>query len=146
MTRDEFIAEYHKVSARAVQLSKKARREGLLALEEEIIHEKSTGRDILEFGLRFVVDGTDRSIIEKILSNIVQQEKDKYSRLLMEIKKETVLSLSEGINHYYIALILNSLTGITLTDDPIFKDIEGADEQGAFSDDEINKLLKRGHK
>jgi hypothetical protein len=75
------------------------------------------------------------------LSNIVRQEEDKYSRLLMEIKKEIVLSLSEGINRYYIALILNSLTDITLTDDPIFKDIEGADEQGSFSEDEINKLL-----
>jgi flagellar motor component MotA len=142
MTRDEFIAEYHKVSARAIHFSEKARREGLLALEEDIINESSIGRDILRIGLRLVVDGTDRDIIEKILINIIQQEEDKYTRLLMEIKKETVLSIWEGLNPRNIALILNSLTDISYTDDPIFQKYkEEEDEHGVFSEDEIKKLL-----
>jgi flagellar motor component MotA len=33
LTREEFIVEYHIVAARALQLSEKARKQGLLSLE-----------------------------------------------------------------------------------------------------------------
>jgi flagellar motor component MotA len=141
MTRDEFIAEYHKVSAKAIQLSKKARNEGLLAMEELINQEKLKKRDILEYGLRFVIDGTDESIIEKILSNIIQQEEDKYTRILMEIKKESVLSIQAGDNPRIIICKLNSLTDLTLTDDPNFQESGEEDEKGALTDDEIDGLI-----
>jgi flagellar motor component MotA len=142
MTRDEFIAEYYKVSVRATQLSEKARREGLLALEEMIDSEKVCQRDILEYGLRFVVDGLDGRVINEILSNIIKQEEDKYSRLLMEIKAETVLSVQAGDNPLIIAYKLNSLTDTTLTDDPVIKKyLEEEDDKGTFSKDEIDTLI-----
>jgi len=141
MTRDEFIAEYRKVSARAIMLSEKARREGLLALEEVLDFEKLNRRDILEYGLRFVIDGTDAEVIRSILSNIVRQEEDKYTRLLMEIKEEAALSIQEGENPRILAYKLNSFTDIALTDDPIIQKLMNEDEKGKFSEDELNTLF-----
>jgi flagellar motor component MotA len=142
MTRDEFIAEYYKVSARAVQLSEKARREGLLTLEEMIDSEKIYQRDIFEFGLRVVIDGTDSQIINDILSNIINQEEDKYTKKLMEIKKEAVLLIQAGDNPRIISYKLNSLTDITFKDDPIIKKYNYLlDDKGKLSKDEIEILI-----
>jgi flagellar motor switch protein FliG len=142
MTRDEFNAEYYKVSARAFQLSEKARREGLLALEEEVDSDKLNQRDIFEYGLRFVVDGTDASIIRDLLENIIEQEEDKYTRRLMVIKLEAALSIHAGDNPRITAYKLNTYTDLTLTDDPIIQKIMNEeDDKGKFSEDEIDALI-----
>jgi flagellar motor component MotA len=96
MTRDEFEKEYTKIAWQALQLSMKGRREGLLALEEEL---KNIDEWIFKFGLRLVVDGTDKEIVDQILSNKIKQEKDEYTALLKTIQKEAVLMLQEGLNH-----------------------------------------------
>jgi len=142
MTYDEFITEYHSVSAYALQLSKKARKEGLLALEEMINHEKVMQRDILEYGLRFVVDGTDAVVIRDILSYIIEQEEDKYTRKLMEIKAETVLSVQAGDNTNILAHKLNSFTKLSLEDDPIMREIMKENDKGKLSPDEINAFVE----
>ena len=142
MTHDEFISEYYKVSERAIFLSEKARREGLLALEDEINSEKENRRDIFEYGLRFVIDGTDASIIRDLLENIINQEEDKYTHLLMELKKEAVLLLQSGENIRIIAYKLNSFTDICLTDDLIIKKyMNEENDKGKLSEDEINALI-----
>jgi len=143
MTHDEFIAEYNKISDRAVMLSEKTRREGLLALEELIDLEKANQRDILEYGLRFSIDGTDAAVIRDILSNIIKQEEDKYKRLIMEIKLEAVLSIQAGENPRIIAFKLNSYTDLTLTDDQIISKFDDImkDEKGALSENEIDAIL-----
>jgi flagellar motor component MotA len=143
MTRDEFIAEYYKVSARATYLSKKARSEGLLAIEDEIDSDRENQRDILEYGFRFMVDGTDASIIRDLLENVIRQEEDKYARRLMELKKEAVLSIQTGENPRITAFKLNSLTDLALMDDPIIrKIIDEEDYKGKFSEDEIDALIE----
>jgi flagellar motor component MotA len=149
MTHDEFIAEYQKVSARVMLLSEKARREGLLALEDSIDFVKADRRDILEYGLRFVVDGTDAKVIKDILSRIIGQEEDKYTRRLMDIKAEAVLSIQAGDNPRIIASKLNAFTDFTLKDDPLIQKLKNEEDDkgpssigGALSNDEINALLK----
>jgi flagellar motor component MotA len=149
MTHDEFIAEYQKVSARAMELSEKARREGLLALEDSIDFGKADQRDIFEYGLRFVVDGTDAGIIKGILSRIIEQEEDKYTRRLMDIKAEAVLLIQAGDNPRIIASKLNAFTDFTLKDDPLIQKLKNEEDDkgtlstnGALSNDEINALLK----
>jgi len=142
MTHDEFITEYYKVSARAIFLSKKARKEGLLAMEDVIDIDKLNRRDIFEYGLKFVVDGTDVTITRDLLENIIKQEEDKYARLLMEIKLEAVISIQTGDNSRITVLKLNSLTNLTLKDDPVVrKYIAEMDDTGKFSDDEIDALI-----
>jgi flagellar motor component MotA len=143
MTREEFIAEYHKVSSRINQLSRSAKIEGLLVLEELIDFEKVNQRDILEYGIRLVVDGIDDSILDRLLSLIIEQEEDKYIRRLMEIKKEAVLQLQAGLNPRVIAYLLNAFTDIKLTDDPIiqkYKD-EDDDEEKCFKEEIIDAII-----
>jgi flagellar motor component MotA len=96
----------------------------------------------MEYGLRFVVDGTDASIIRDILSLIIKQEEDKYTRLLMELKMEAVLSIQCGDNTRIIAYKLNAFTDITLTDDPVYqKFMDERDDKGKYSKEEINTLI-----
>jgi len=143
MTYDEFIAEYYKVSAKAVKLSDKARKEGILALEDEIDSDKIDLRDVFELGLRFIVDGTDREVVKDILSNFIMHEEDKYTRLIMDIKVAAVLSILDGENIYITACRLNSYTNIAFKDDPVFKKfMDESDERGTLSDFEIDTLIK----
>ena len=116
MNRDEFIEDWFNNLERALYLSKKAYREGLLALEEELENLENEKSDILKIGLELVIDGTEHEIIEKILSNIVNREKDEYLYLLKTIKKETVLMIQQRINTITIALVLNSYSDIPLND------------------------------
>jgi len=145
MTRDKFIAEYRKVSERAIMYSEKARREGLLSLEDMIDSEEVNKRDILEYGLRFVVDGTDAVVIKEILENIIQQEKDKYARLIMQIKAKAVLAIQAGESPWLLAHTLNSFTDMSLSDDPIIQkwheEEEEENDKGTYSEDELDALI-----
>jgi flagellar motor component MotA len=144
MTRDDFIAEYCKVSSKVVEFSEKSRREGLLVLEDVIDFEKINQRDILEYGLRFVIDGTDPDTIKEILSLIIEQEDDKYARRLMELKKTAVLSIQAGDNPRILAYKLNAFTDLILTDDPIIQKInDDENDKGKFTEEEINVIIER---
>jgi flagellar motor component MotA len=124
MNRNEFIETYANVVQRALNFAEKARREGLLALEDEISNERIEDRDILEYGLHFVVDGIEKELIEKILSNIVKQEKDEDVKILKTIQKEAVLAIQDGMHPRLIYHLLNSYTDITIKEDDIKKTIE----------------------
>jgi flagellar motor component MotA len=119
MTRDEFIEKYYDIAGRALTFSEKARREGLLALENKLDQEKIDERDVFEYGIRFAVDGDDKEIIEKILSNIIEQEKDEYVHSLKTIQKEAVLMIQGGVSPRSLYAVLNSYTDITLKEDKI---------------------------
>ena len=117
MNRDEFVKEYYGIARRAMEFSEKARREGLLALEEKFDHEKINNRDVFEYGIRFVIDGTDQGLVDKILSNIVNQEKDENMRTLKTIQKEAVLRIQDGMNPRQLFALINSYTDISLRED-----------------------------
>ena len=120
MSQSDFKKAFYKILKRTVFYSEKARREGLLALEEFIDSKKADQRDIFEYGLRFVIDGTDKELIDQILTNIVDQDKDDFSKTLKKIQKEAVLSIQRGDNPGILASLLNSYTDIPLSD-PEFK-------------------------
>ena len=122
MTYDEYESDFYAILRRAMNFAEKARREGLLVLEEELDSEKADKRDIFEYGMRFVIDGTDKELIDKILSNIVNQEKDEFSKTLKNIQKEAVLSIQNGDNPMVLIAVLNSYTGIPLND-PQFRKV-----------------------
>ena len=117
MNRNEFITQYTAFANQALALAQKARREGLLALEDSIDQKKADERDIFEYGLRFVIDGYDPAIIEKILGNIINQEKDEYARILKTMQMEAALGVQQGIAPGVLHYILNSFTDISLSDD-----------------------------
>jgi len=117
MNRTEFVEKYNNIVGKALESAEKARREGILALEDVLDKEKIDGRDIFEYGLRFFVDGTDRSYIDEILSNIINQEKDEQLRTLMNIQKRAVLCIQAGDNPRLTYALLNSLADIPLNED-----------------------------
>jgi flagellar motor component MotA len=122
MNRTEFVEEYQNIVKKVFQCSNKARREGLLALEDGFLdHEKADARDIFEYGLRFAIDGIDSEIIDGILSNIIDQEKDEYMCIFKNIQKEAVLSLQAGDNFRITFAKLNSFTDISLNEDEMYK-------------------------
>ena len=121
MNRDEFVKRYYKVAERALVLAQKAWKEGLLELEDDIDREKEEERDIFEYGLRFIVDGTDNDIVNGILSNIIRHEKDEYMILLKNIQKEAILSIQYGMTPTIIHAMLNSYTDLSLKDDEVRK-------------------------
>ena len=121
MNHAEFVESYVAMLGKILDCAEKARREGILALEEGLNQEKADKREIFEYGMGFVVDGTDSVLIEKILSNIIAQEKDEYSRILKTIQKEAVLAIQEGLNPRILIHVLTSYTDIPLNDERIKK-------------------------
>jgi len=108
MTSEQFETEYNKIFERAMMLSDKTRREGLLSLDDCIDEELLRQRDIMELGLRLTYDGTDLTIIDNILTNIINQETDKEKKLLKTVQKNAVLMIHQGYSRGIFALSLNS--------------------------------------
>ena len=102
-------------------------------------HEKVEQRDIFEYGIQYVVDGTDYIRIDAILSNIISHEKDHCARLLMIIKKEPALQIQMGAHPRTMAGVLNSYTDLRLKDDKVYqKELgEWEDEIKSFRQDLI---------
>jgi flagellar motor component MotA len=121
MTHEEFVKNYNEIVERALKFNEKARREGLLSLEDDADMEKINDRDIFEYGMQLAIDGTDLQIIDGILSNIINQEKDEYICILKNIQKEAVLSLQAGDNPRILYLKMNSLSDIKFKDDKMRK-------------------------
>ena len=121
MNRDDFLTQYYEITSKAIDYAERARREGLLALEDELDEDKVNSRDILEYGIRFVVDGTDANLIYHILTNIIAQEKDEQIILLKNIQREAVMQIQTGINPRMLYYVLNSHVDLALNEDKFIK-------------------------
>ena len=124
MNREEFNKAFFEFCRQVIEYGKKSRNRGLLALEEDLYleNEQYLQRDIFWYGMRFVIDGTDREIIEKILSNIINQEEGGYQKTLMKIKKEAIISIREEDNPRIMMEKVNSYTDLSW-DDPIMQEL-----------------------
>jgi flagellar motor component MotA len=94
MTKEEFKAESDAIKARTAAMAEVNRKGGIFALSGEIDKEKYYKRDIFEFGLVLVTDGTASEIIDKLLTNIVNLETDEDKKTLADMKKKAVLAIS----------------------------------------------------
>jgi len=117
MTKDEFETAYHDFLDTALALALRAMREGILALSGEVDEEKAGQRDILHYTLQYVVDCTANELIDKIITNIIAQEKDEYTRILKTIQKEAVLHIQQGFNPRLLHRVLNSYTDLPIRDE-----------------------------
>ena len=117
MNKDAFIESYLDFLPLALNLAAKARKESLLGLDKDIDQEKADNRDIFHYGLRFAVDGISEAIINTILSNIIEQDTNEYSRRFKTMQKETVLWLQAGVNPEILHYVLNSYTDIPIKDE-----------------------------
>jgi len=117
MDRKKFLEKYAEIVGLAAQFAEIARREGMLSLEDKLEDMPAEGdRDIFKYGIRFAVDGTDASLIDKILTNIVNQEKDQDMRVLKTLQKEAVIMIQQGYNVNLMMAMLNSYTDISLAE------------------------------
>jgi len=105
-TRDGFAQEAARAIRRLVGFAEKARKEGLLALEDEL---DDLDDIFMKVGLRLMVDGTDGDIIDDILSTIIDNEPDEDARRLKLIKKEVILDIQRGKNTRLLVLNATAL-------------------------------------
>lgn len=91
---------------RTAKLSEIARREGILALEKYLDHDKIAARDVFEYGLPLVIDGYENKYIDTVLTNLVEHESDPVQKNIALAKKDAVLSIHAGENTRILALKL----------------------------------------
>jgi len=148
MERADFVEQAVHILQRARALGGKARREGLLALEGDIDRPKKELRDIFEYGMRFVVDGTAPEIIREILSSLNAQETNQEKRRLKEIQKEAVLCIQTGENPWILLHILlshldkNELEILRETHADTFKDFFGGLSRGGSESPDKKEFLE----
>ncbi|MCL2231444.1 MAG: hypothetical protein FWB99_00025 [Treponema sp.] len=115
-----FVNHYFKLLETVARFNDKSRREGLLALEEEI---DTLAHDIFRDGLRLAVDGTDAELIRRILAPKIEREPDFYRRKLMGIAAEAAACIRGFDSDYYrfttpqLIFCLNFM--IDLKDNPV---------------------------
>ena len=90
-----FCNYYYSLVETIFKFLDKARREGILALEEELEY---ISEGFFRDGLRLLVDGTDGEIIRYILTLRIEHERDNYIKKLMEIAMEGILCIQNGDN------------------------------------------------
>lgn len=100
------MEECYKTVKLLINLSDKARRQGLLSLEEDIVNLESR---FFQRGLQLVVDGTDPEIIKQILELQIFSRGYRGKELLEScIIYEGVLAIQQGYNPRIVEEILHS--------------------------------------
>ena len=112
-----FVNCYYKLVETVLHYSIKARREGLLALEEGLAASES--EDFFKEGLLLVAeaDVTDAKIIRHILTTTMEREHDFYKKKLIGIAIEGILDIQRGDLPSQIVFHLNSM--VAIKDNPI---------------------------
>jgi len=153
MERTDFVQHVSHIVRRACEFSIKARAEGFLAMQGDIDRPKKDTRDIFEYGMGFVADGTAPEVIRGILSNLTAQEADEDLRRLKEMQMEAVLDIQRGYNPGMLLLTLTShidraesvLAREALADifkDSPYEDFEAPDkENGEFLEQAAQTLI-----
>ncbi|HNQ97420.1 MAG: motility protein A [Spirochaetales bacterium] len=85
-----------------VSFSEKARREGILALEEEI---QDLDDEFMRNGLRFVVDGTDGEVIRALMENELNQMESRHNSWITLVNAWATLAPGFGMLGTVIGLI-----------------------------------------
>lgn len=93
-----------------IEMSEKARREGLLSLENMLDNNLIAVRDILHFGMRLVVDGTDYDYLKMILENYINTgDQSPVTLLNGKLAMAGCLSIQRGDPTLLLTIILDSL-------------------------------------
>jgi len=122
----DFEKEFKNILERALFISGKTLKEGLLSLDEYIDENKLNKRDIMELGLKLTCNGMDALVIDRILTNVINLETNKKSMILKTIQKNAVLAIHAGYDAKTIELLLNLDTCIK---DVILKTPSAADQK-----------------
>jgi Leucine-rich repeat (LRR) protein len=104
-----FCNYYYTLAETVFRYSEKARREGLLALEDEL---EDLSGDFFKTGIRLVVDGIDDKVIRELFTLKIEREHDYYLKKLKETAMEGILSIQSGDELPQIGIKLASMVDI----------------------------------
>jgi chemotaxis protein MotA len=90
------------IITRLMSMSEKARREGLLALEEEL---EDLDDEFMKKGLRLVVDGTDQEVIRALMETELSQLQDRHAAKISAVNMWGSLAPGLGMLGTVIGLI-----------------------------------------
>jgi chemotaxis protein MotA len=90
------------IITKLMTMSEKARREGLLALEEEL---EDLDDEFIKKGMRLVVDGTDAAIIRDLMENELSQMQDRHAAKITMVNGWASLAPGLGMLGTVIGLI-----------------------------------------
>jgi len=114
-----FLNDYFILLRNLIRYNNKARREGLLALEDELYYiEEGFFKD----GMRLMNDGHEEFTIREILGILIKHENDFYRKKLMEIAMEGIICILKGEAEERLLFKLNLM--IDIKDNPIDKAYE----------------------
>ena len=102
-------SQYLPLLEKIIHLSNKARRQGLLSLEEDI---EVSPYPLMRRGLQFVVDGTDPKLLSEILERTILLSNDTPEKIMENcIIAVGVLGIQEGHNPRMLRENLQSFMG-----------------------------------
>ncbi|MBK9503285.1 MAG: hypothetical protein IPO06_28695 [Leptospiraceae bacterium] len=102
-------AQYLPLLEKIIHLSNKARRQGLLSLEEDI---EVSPYPLMRRGLQFVVDGTDPKLLSEILERTILLSNDTPEKIMENcIIAVGVLGIQEGYSPRILRENLQSFMG-----------------------------------
>lgn len=124
-----------KICKKFIWFLEKARREGILAIEENLdsLHEEMGGINgvFMQKLLYLVVDGTDGNIISYIANHYADSTcQNDYERLCFAIIQEGTLSLQNGDNPRILAERLASYVGLSESDSFLERIYDNYDRRG----------------
>ena len=90
------------IITKLMAMSEKARREGLLALEEEL---EDLDDEFMKKGMRLVVDGTDAAIIRDLMENELNQMQDRHIAKISVLNMWGALAPAVGMMGTVVGLI-----------------------------------------
>jgi flagellar motor component MotA len=100
---------YDDIVTRAMASGERARREGLLALYDDIDYDQVKSKDVFHLGLSLTMDGVDGEIIDTILTNLIKQLPPE-EQIYGELNKTAILCIQRGDNPRIMYFLINSLT------------------------------------
>jgi len=104
-----FCNSYYELAKTLIAFNDKARREGLLALEDEL---GFLADGFFKLGMRLIIDGTDAEYIRDILQTRLERENDFYRKKLMEVALKGILRIQAGDNPRVLKSLLASLVNM----------------------------------
>jgi flagellar motor component MotA len=110
MNNDQFEIELDLVVRKLMSLSMSAKKEGLLALEDQMDNEKEMNRHPLYSGLRMVIDGTYEGIIRQWYDNIMESDcpVPSYERIIHKVIKTGILGIQNGFHERVLFFMMDS--------------------------------------
>jgi chemotaxis protein MotA len=90
------------IITKLMSMSEKARREGLLALEEEL---EDLDDEFIKKGMRLVVDGTDAEVVRTLMENELSQMQERHAGNISSINMWATLAPGLGMLGTVIGLI-----------------------------------------